>query len=89
MPQLILYPGLKGPGASAQKDYFTQRYHSPSDDMSLPLDWAAAYQFARLNYLVAKPLADAPDRPRWLRDDYFGGRYQGPMTQESGSTGSP
>jgi hypothetical protein len=82
VPVVVLYPGIRGPGAAAQRDYFTHHYHQPSDDLSLPFNWPAAYEFAKLNYQVAKPLADAPDRPRWLKGDYFGERYRGPMTEQ-------
>ena len=43
--------------------------------MSLPIDWAAAAKFAKLNYLIANRLADAAEAPRWYAGDYFGDRF--------------
>jgi hypothetical protein len=40
--------------------------------MDLPFDWNAAAKFARLNYLIAREIADAPQAPLWYRDSFFG-----------------
>ena len=42
-------------------------------------DWAAARVFVKVNYEIARSLADAPERPRWVAGDYFGTLYKGPM----------
>ena len=47
-------------------------YHEPSDDLSLPIDWAVAAKFARLNASIVASIADAAQPPRWYADDYFG-----------------
>lgn len=76
VPSLFLKPGLKGPGLAATNDA-RRRYHHPSDDMSQPFDWAAGREFVKINYLIAKRLADATDRPQWVSGDYFGALYKG------------
>ena len=40
-------------------------YHRPSDDLNLQFDWTAAAKFARVNFLLARELANAAEPPRW------------------------
>ena len=51
-----------------------------SDDLSLPFDWAAGAKFARLNYLIAREIADEDGVPLWYADSFFsdavGGRQR-------------
>ena len=56
----------------AERDFRLNHYHEPSDDLSLPLDWAVAAKFARLNIGIIRRLADAPAAPKWRTGDYFG-----------------
>jgi hypothetical protein len=79
VPSVFPRPGPKGPGLDAAKLVMSTRYHTPFDDMTLPLDWTAGQRFVTFNYTLAKTLADAPDRPRWVKGDYFGTLYKGPM----------
>lgn len=81
IPAVSLEPGPAGPGKAATDDFLAHHYHQPSDDMSLPIDWAAGRAFVKINYLIARDLANAPDRPRWVKGDYFGTLYKGPMAQ--------
>lgn len=81
VPAISLSPGPAGPGKAATEDFLEHHYHQPSDDMTLPFDWVAGREFVKVNYLIARALADAPDRPRWVAGDYFGTRYKGPMAR--------
>lgn len=73
VPALYLDTGLGAPGAKAAADEFlSKHYHEPSDDLSLPIRWDAGAKFARINHAVVRELADAPERPRWYEDDFFG-----------------
>lgn len=81
IPSVSLQPGPGGLGKAAIEDFLAHHYHQPSDDMSLPFDWAAGREFVKVNYLIAKTIADATDRPRWVKGDYFGTLYKGPMAQ--------
>lgn len=81
IPAISLEPGPAGPGKAAIADFLEHHYHQPSDDMALPFDWAAGREFVKVNYRIARTIADAPDRPRWVAGDYFGTRYKGPMAQ--------
>jgi hypothetical protein len=67
--------GLANGGEAAGKTFNLERYHEPSDDLSAPFNWNAAAKFAKVNYLIARELADAPERPRWYKGDYFGDKF--------------
>ena len=75
IPSAIIKTGWAGPGKKAVEDFIAHHYHEVSDDLSNPIDWRAAAKFARLNYLVARDLADGADTPRWYDGDWFGNRY--------------
>lgn len=81
VPVIALVPGSKNGGKEAYAEYW-KRYHTPFDDMSQPFDWTAGIAFANLNYLIIRDLANAPDRPRWVKGDYFGTRFKGPMDDQ-------
>ena len=81
VPAVSLQPGPGGPGAVAGTAFMKDHYHQPSDQIDLPIDWTAAAGFVRVNYAIARALADAPDRPRWVRGDYFGTAFNGPMAK--------
>ena len=40
-----------------------------------PGDYVAGAKFAKLNYRIARELADGKDRPRWNDGDFFGGKF--------------
>ena len=75
VPSVFLATGFANGGKKAQTDFDDEHYHMASDDMTLPIDWAAAAKFARLNYLIAAQLADASQAPRWYAGDYFGDKF--------------
>ena len=81
IPSTSLKPGIAGPGKAAVLDFLQHHYHQPSDDMTQQFDWAAARAFVKVNYRVVKDIADAPDRPVWVKGDYFGTLYKGPMAR--------
>ena len=79
IPAVTLATGPGGEGKAATENFLKNHYHKPSDDLSQPIDWAAARVFVKVNYEIARSLADAPERPRWVAGDYFGTLYKGPM----------
>jgi len=79
VPVIVLSPGPKAGGREARTDYSLHRYHTPFDDMSQPFDWTAGREFVKIYYLLATALADAPNRPYWVKGDYFGALYKGPV----------
>jgi hypothetical protein len=75
VPGVFLVTGFANGGEKFFREYLQTHYHRPSDDLSLPIDWNAAAKFARINYLIARDLADEPRRPLWYEDSLFGKTY--------------
>jgi Zn-dependent M28 family amino/carboxypeptidase len=53
------------------KAWYAERYHAPSDDLSQPVDLAAAAQFDAILEKLALRVADANGRPEWKPDSFF------------------
>jgi len=53
------------------KDWLTNRYHAPSDDLDQPvnLDSAAVYEEIVRTLMIS--VADSPERPQWKPDSFF------------------
>ena len=75
VPGVFLVTGFANGGKKAFDDYERTAYHRPADDMRQAIDWNAAAKFARINYLIARDVADAPQRPRWYDDGLIGKTY--------------
>jgi len=52
--------------------FLQKHYHTPSDDTMLPIDYAAAARFTRINFDIGKKVANELERPRWHEGDFFG-----------------
>ena len=81
VPAVSLSPGPGGDGATATATFLKANYHQPSDEIDQPIDWTAGVNFVRVNHAIARALADAPERPRWVKGDYFGTLYKGPVAR--------
>jgi Zn-dependent M28 family amino/carboxypeptidase len=77
VPSVFLKTGPANGGAEADRLFRSTRYHRPNDDLSQPIDYDAAARFAAVNYAIARELADAPERPRWNKGDFFGTQFGG------------
>ncbi len=77
IPSVFLVTGPGGDGAAVGGEFQKIHYHQPSDDMNLPFKWGAATRFVGLNLAIAQELANAPERPRWNKGDFFGTLYNG------------
>ncbi|NIJ19802.1 Zn-dependent M28 family amino/carboxypeptidase [Sphingomonas naasensis] len=75
VPSIFLMTGFKNGGEKAFKSFLAKNYHQPSDQTDLPFDWEAGAKFARLNYLIAREVADAPEAPRWYEGNRYGDRF--------------
>jgi hypothetical protein len=75
VPSIMLATGYANGGEAQWGAFLGGNYHSVDDEISQPIHWSAAARFARLNYLIARELADAPAGPRWYRGDFFGDLY--------------
>lgn len=77
VPAVFLMTGFAGEGRERFTSFLSNQYHSPADDLGLPFNWAAGAKFARLNYLIAREIADAPQAPLWYADSFFGEVFGG------------
>lgn len=75
VPAVFLMTGFAGPGRQAFEHFLKTDYHQPSDQMSLPFHWDAAAKFAKVNYAIAREIADEPEAPRWYKGDFFGDAF--------------
>jgi hypothetical protein len=58
------------PGTEAERRYrewYQVRYHRPQDDLTQPMDFEAAGKFNRFFYKLAETVADADQKPAWLK----------------------
>lgn len=56
------------PGTDAEvryRQWYHTRYHKPQDDLTQPMDWAAAAKFNRFFYDMVGIVADANAKPAW------------------------
>jgi Zn-dependent M28 family amino/carboxypeptidase len=72
VPSVFLMTGFANGGREKFTDFLATHYHKVSDQLSLPIDWRAGAKFARINYEIAREIADAPQAPRWYSDSFFG-----------------
>lgn len=72
VPSVFLMTGFENGGREAFASFLKDHYHKPSDDLSLPIDYAVGAKFAAINYEIAREVADADARPAWNRGDFFG-----------------
>ena len=73
IPALALKVGYTpgSPEERVQKDWIRTRYHAPSDDLTQPVDFAAAITFNRLVTQLVREVADEKKRPRWNDRSFF------------------
>jgi Zn-dependent M28 family amino/carboxypeptidase len=65
---------LYEPGSPEQKifkDWLTNRYHAPSDDVNQPVDLAAAALYEEIVRRLLVETANASARPQWNQDSFF------------------
>ena len=75
VPSVFLVTGYAGAGKAANEDFEANHYHQVSDDLNVKFDWNAGAKFARINYLIAREIADAPEAPRWYEGSFFGNLF--------------
>lgn len=77
VPAVFLATGHGGDGKEAFDAFMGQNYHRPGDDLSQPINYEAGARFARLNYEIARELANADEPPAWNAGDFFGTLFGG------------
>jgi Zn-dependent M28 family amino/carboxypeptidase len=59
------------PDEAVFKQWLTQRYHAPSDDLSQPVDKTSAATYEEILRQLLTEIADNSDRPQWNPDSFF------------------
>ncbi len=62
---------LGSPEQQMEKDWRTNRYHSPADNLSQPVDLDSAAHFDEFMVKLAESVADDPTRPSWEATSFF------------------
>jgi Zn-dependent M28 family amino/carboxypeptidase len=68
------------PEAKIFKDWLTQRYHAPSDDLNQPVDLRAAALYEEIVRRLLLDTANTTQRPQWKPDSFFK-RYAEPQAR--------
>jgi Zn-dependent M28 family amino/carboxypeptidase len=53
------------------KDWLTNRYHAPSDDLSQPVDLNSAATYEEIIRQLVITIANDPAKPEWHKDSFF------------------
>ncbi len=77
VPSVFLVTGMKSLDGSVDtqliyEGFLKEHYHSPSDDLKLPIHYGAAAKFTRINAKIGELIANDPTRPAWHEGDFFG-----------------
>jgi Zn-dependent M28 family amino/carboxypeptidase len=59
------------PDETTRRNWVRDRYHKPSDDLTQPVDIAAAAKFDRIILRLMETVADDAARPQWRQDSFF------------------
>jgi Zn-dependent M28 family amino/carboxypeptidase len=73
IPALAMKVGFE-PGSPEQKifkEWLTQRYHAPSDDLDQPVDLSAAAKYEEIIRGMLLRVADRDQRLQWKSDSFF------------------
>ena len=73
VPSLAMKVGFEpnSPEAAKAKQWLTERYHAPSDDLNQPVDTGAAAKFEDILADIAVTVANQDARPQWKSDSFF------------------
>ncbi len=62
-------------GRAVLDAFFAVHYHSPTDDLSRPIEWDSALRFSRAGLRIGFRIAMEDHRPTWLAGDFFGQEF--------------
>lgn len=68
---LMIAPHPGTPEQETYRHWFQERYHAQADDLSQPVDLAAAESYNGVLYRLAMRVADASGVPHWHADSFF------------------
>ncbi|MES2987450.1 MAG: M20/M25/M40 family metallo-hydrolase [Pseudomonadota bacterium] len=75
VPSVFLVTGFKNGGEAKFKEFLATTYHKVSDQVTQPINWEAGAKFARINYLIAREIANGKQAPLWYEGNTYGDRY--------------
>lgn len=80
IPAIVLAGGYQPRSPSVdleeiRREFLSEHYHQPSDDLTLPIDYPTAADLARVNLRVVLAVANAPGAPRWSNGDFFAEKF--------------
>jgi hypothetical protein len=75
VPSVFLVTGWANGGKEAFQKFLATDYHKVTDQTNLPFNWEAGAKFAKINYLIAREIADAAEAPRWYEGNKYGDQY--------------
>lgn len=75
VPSIMLATGFAGEGREKFMGFLTKTYHRPNDDLTQSFNWQAGAKFAKINYLIAREIADGAEAPRWYAGNFFGDTF--------------
>jgi hypothetical protein len=86
IPAVFFATGFKSsePDVDAEalyNDFMQTHYHGASDDANLRFDTESAGRVATANFAITLDIANAAQRPKWLKDDFFGDLYGTDLTR--------
>src|SRR6478735_4141958 len=83
VPALAMGVGFEkgSPQQEIFKNWLTQRYHAPSDELDQPVDLAAAGKYEEIVRALMVRAANEPGRPQWKTNSFF--RRYAPMASGS------
>ena len=86
IPAIFFATGFKTsePGVEPEalyNDFMKNHFHGATDDESLRFDTWSAGRVATANYMIALEIANADERPKWKKDDFFGDLYGTELTR--------
>jgi Zn-dependent M28 family amino/carboxypeptidase len=68
---MAVAPEPGSPEVQLFKDWLTQRYHAPSDDLNQPVDLASAAKYEEIVRRLLVSVANGEHRPEWNTDSFF------------------
>ena len=73
VPSIIMSVGaeLGSPEQKVLKDWLTNRYHAPSDDINQPVDLSAAAKYEEIVRGILIDVANGDHHPQWKQESFF------------------
>jgi Zn-dependent M28 family amino/carboxypeptidase len=73
VPSVMVDVGIKPDTSEAKihKEWLTQRYHAPSDDLEQPVNLETAAKYEEITRALLVNVANDDHRPQWKQDSFF------------------